>query len=503
MRTSLKNLFAGRTGSPALWKRATLLLLLSATALCLYPLPARLLLGEWVFPFDDPYIHQVYARNIALHGEYAFNLGETSTGSSAPLWTFLMVPAHWLGLPAVVWAVAWGLLALAGLGAVMWAWARQRFPEPLPTFLTAAALLTPHIAWAGVEGMETALVAALALLCLWRLDRGRWTGTPEALAEGALHGLLLWLRPEAPLLTLIAAWQRRREGRRLLACGASYLALAGLYIGFHLLMGSRPLPQTVYAKVAYYGRPPTPAGILSFLGDLLLNFMPGIWPLVGVLVLVSIWRMARRRAWPWGPGLVWAGLTLLLAALRLPAVLHFGRHFVPLLPVLLLASGEALSSFPPLGRRMVLALAGILLMVGIWVGVTFYQPLCRDIQESHIAMGRWVAAHLPKGAVLATHDIGAIGYYGGHPVVDTLALITPEITPLVAARDQAGLWHYLQERGVHYLATFRDQYEEIRARPGVERLTATGRMELLLLPDRNSPLLVFPPTGSDMGNRLR
>lgn len=492
MQGGLKDLLAGKTGPAVPWKQATLLVILSATALCLYPLPARLSLGEWAFPFDDPWIHQVYARNIAAHGEYAFNPGESSTGSSAPLWTFLMVGAHLLGLSPVAWALAWGILSLGGLGAVVWGWARQRFSGPLPTLLVAATLLTPQIAWAGVEGMETALVAALGLWILWRLDRGRWSGTLPALAEGALNGLLLWLRPEAPLLTLIVAWQRRGEGwRRLLEFAAAYLPLLGLYLSFHLTMGGRPLPQTVYAKVAYYGGAVDAATLLAFGGALLLNLLPGVWPLAGLLLPWAIRHMARRRAWPWGPGLAWAALTVLAAGLRLPVVLHFGRHFVPVLPVLLLAAGAALQDLPRLARQVALGVGACLLLVGLGIGVSYYQPLCQDIQTSHVAMARWIAAHLPAGTAVATHDVGAIGYYGQHPVVDTLALITPELTPVVAGRDQAGLLRYLQQRGVRYLATFKDQYGEVRAMSGVRPIVETGRMELLSLPPSHPAICVL------------
>ena len=80
------------TTSP--WQKVVVLTVLCAVTFLIYPLLARLTLGEWTFPFDDPWTHQVYARNLALHGQYAFNLGEPSTGSSAPLWTALMVPAH-------------------------------------------------------------------------------------------------------------------------------------------------------------------------------------------------------------------------------------------------------------------------------------------------------------------------------------------------------------------------------------------------------------------------
>jgi len=474
---------AGNANPSAWWKRALFLLLLCSITFAIYPLWTRLRLGDWTFPFDDPWTHQVYARNLAWHGQYAFNLGETSTGSSAPLWTALMVPAHWLRLPPVAWALALGLLSLGLLGAIVWEWASRRFPSPLPLLLAVATLLSPQIAWAGVEGMETALVAALALLILRRLDGGRWTSGWAAFLDGLLNGLLLWLRPEGPLLTLVAAWQRRREGwARLLAFVAGFLTLAGPYLAFHWALGGRPLPQTVYAKVAYYGRPVTWASLGGFLRGLGLSFAPGPWPLLVLLLPLALWRMARRREWRWAPGLAWAGITLLLAALRLPVVLHFGRHFAPTLPILLLAGGEALLALPRSGRQAVMGIAACLLVIGIAIAIPFYWMAGQGILDSHVAMGHWIAAHLPAGTRVATHDVGAIGFFGGHPIVDTMALITPELTPIVAARDPTRLLGYLQGHDVHYLAAFPEVYPEVLQQAGVRQLDRQGRLVLLYLP---------------------
>jgi|GEM_PF-1968851 len=465
------------------WKKALVLLILSLSTLALYPLAARLSLGEWTLPFDDPWTHQVYARNLALHGQYAFNLGEPSTGSSAPLWAALMVPAHWLGLDPVLWSLACGLLSLAGLGWIAWSWAEKRFAPPLPPLLTAGLLLSPHIGWSAVQGMETALVAAVALLILYRTDQRSWGQGRDALVDGVLNGLLLWLRPEAPLLTLVTAWPRRRMGwRRWLLLALGYLALAVPYVALNWAAGGRPLPQTVYAKIAYYGRPLSPGTLLAFLGSLAQTLAPGIWPLVLVLAVVAVVRMARQRAWPWGPALAWAAVTVGVAALRLPVVLHLARHFVPILPPLALAAGAGLEPLSGQWRKVVLGLGAGMMIVGLVVGAALYRPACALIHDSQVAMGRWIAANVPPEETIATHDIGAVGYWGRHPVVDTLALVTPELTAVVAARDTAGLLDYLQAHNVHYLARLAGQYPELDQEPGVRVLVVTGRMELLQLP---------------------
>jgi hypothetical protein len=458
------------------------LLVLCAVVFALHTLVTRLYLGEWTFPFDDPWIHQVYARNLAHYGQYAFNLGEPSTGSSAPLWTFLLAPAYLLGLSPIAWTIALGLICLAALGAISWEWAGRHYSRPLPLLLTIAVVFSPQIAWTGVEGMETALVAALGLFILRRQDRPA-QGSMSFFRDGLLHGLFLWLRPEGPLLTLATIWGwRRKNWRKLLAFGAGFLLLAGPYAGFHWALSGRPLPQTVYAKIAYYGGPISLSSLGSFFQGLVLSFAPGLWGLVLILLVLSIRWMIREKRWVWGTGLLWAGLTFLVAAIRLPIVVHFGRHFVPVLPVLILASGEAIERLPRLGRQAIFLLGGSLLLIGMILGVVFYVGNCERILDSQIAMGKWIAENLPPAESVATHDVGAIGFFGHHRVVDTLALITPELTPVVAASDTTALLVFLSQQQVHHLATLEQVYPEIEDLPDIQRIVRLGNMQLLRLP---------------------
>ena len=50
------------------------------------------------FPLDDSWIHQTYARNLALRGEWAFRPGLPSAGSTSPLWSALLALGFLVGL---------------------------------------------------------------------------------------------------------------------------------------------------------------------------------------------------------------------------------------------------------------------------------------------------------------------------------------------------------------------------------------------------------------------
>jgi hypothetical protein len=47
-----------------------------------------------------------------------------------------------------------------------------------------------------------------------------------------------------------------------------------------------------------------------------------------------------------------------------------------------------------------------------------------DIRRQQVFIGRWTQDNLPPGAVVGVNDVGAMRYYGKHPVVDLVGLAT-------------------------------------------------------------------------------
>jgi len=48
------------------------------------------------FPLDDAWIHLVYGREISRGGYLAYNSGEPATGSTSPIWAYLLGIIHLL-----------------------------------------------------------------------------------------------------------------------------------------------------------------------------------------------------------------------------------------------------------------------------------------------------------------------------------------------------------------------------------------------------------------------
>ena len=177
-----------------------------------------------------------------------------------------------------------------------------------------------------------------------------------------------------------------------------------------------------------------------------------------------------------------AGLPLVYACLHAVLYQH-GRYLIPLIPCnaivgvvgLLVAWRWTLTpalSLGGRGGRGLAVLVGVLVVAGTgWrlpAMARLYAWNVDNINEMHVALGRWVAEHTPPDAVLALNDIGAIVYVSERPVVDLAGLVTPEVVPLLHAPDRDGrLADLMGERGVQYVVIFPNWFPGLAARSDV------------------------------------
>lgn len=452
------------------------------------------------FPLDDGWIHQTYARNLVETGAWAYVPGEVSAGSTSPLWTLILALGYALGAPFRAWTAAFGGLSVAAVAVVAGWIARRLTPCPplagyggVGWIAALACALEWHLLWAGASGMETALFAALALavlggaMALARDDRP-WTW----LGWGLLGGAAFLTRPEGLLLVglggacLLAArrgdWARGKRGSALARYGlaaAGFLALALPYLAFNWKASGAILPNTFYAKQAEYRevaeglpwlvRALRVAGV-QFVGGMAL-LAPG---------MAAAWRdIARRRDWMGFLPLLWWTATVILYATRLPVTYQHGRYVMPVIPALLVygAPGTALLVRAARGRAgrilsRALALAACAVLAAfVVVGARAYLADVRIIDSEMVDVARWLDANTPPDALIAVHDIGAVGYFTRRPLLDLAGLVSPQVVPFI--RDEARLYEYIKARGASYLVTFPSWYPQMTARPDVVRVYQT------------------------------
>ncbi len=462
-----------------LWLDVALALLLAAVSLGVYLgfSAATYRLG---FPLDDAWIHQTYARNLGELGEWSFVAGQPSAGSTAPLWSAWLGIGYWLGellhisLAPYFWTFLTGWLLLAGVGLAGGRFMQALLPEQvwIPRLAAALLILEWHLVWAAGSGMETLVSALIALWVLGSLANPN----PHWLRLGLVIGLNVWVRPDGLTLlgpALLVLWFVEpdllacvRAGSRLLA---GFLCTFAPYLVFNYVLAGSWWPNTFYAKQAEYAAHQTfPIGqrYLSQLG----------LPLVGVGVLLLpgflglLWQAFRPRRWPVLAAAAWFLGYLLMYAWRLPVTYQHGRYILPAMPVYFILGLAGLGIWLRIDEasawRRVFergwALAVALVLAGFWLqGAQAYTRDVAVIETEMVAAAEWVNENTPPNALIAAHDIGALGYYARRPLLDLAGLVSPEVIPFI--RDETRLAQYLDAQGAGYLVTFPGWYPELVA----------------------------------------
>lgn len=99
----------------------------------------------------------------------------------------------------------------------------------------------------------------------------------------------------------------------------------------------------------------------------------------------------------------------------------------------------------------------VMLVIGfIFLGARSYAEDVGVIEGEMVATAKWIAEKLPGDALIAAHDIGALGYFDYHELVDLAGLISPDVIPFM--RDEQQIAVYLNQRGVDYLVAFPEFY---------------------------------------------
>jgi hypothetical protein len=429
------------------------------------------------FPLDDSWIHQTYARNLALLGEWAFIPGQPSAGSTSPLWSLLLTPGFWLHISPYIWTYLLGTVLLWAL-AVLCELTLQRIVPAYRGRVPWVGLVVVaewHLVWSAVSGMETLLHA----LILTGILAALMTGSRRYLSLGLLTGISVWVRPDgltllAPLALTALLVEKTHLSRlkALLRILVGFGAFFGPYLLFNLILSGNPMPNTFYAKQTEYAlwqaRP-----VAVRLGRLLLQWAIGS----GVLLLPGVigWVIlsARRRAWGTLAGMLWFLGYITLYALRLPIYQH-GRYVIPAMPVFFIWGLAGLISFVLYGDYVRAAksaryrwavstawqIALGLTLVSFWaLGARAYGQDVALIESEMVTTANWVAEHVPPGDLVAAHDIGALGYFGDHKLLDLAGLVSPEVISFM--RDEDQLAAYLDQRGADYLVCFPDSYPHL------------------------------------------
>ena len=435
------------------------------------------------FPLDDAWIHQTYARNLALFREWSFIPGHPSAGSTAPLWSILLSIGYLFKLAPFLWTFFLGAVSLAALAVTGEKWFCS-LNNHFNGFIPWAGIFLAgewHLIWSAASGMETTLFALLIVVIFYFLNTNK-----KEWIIGLLIGISIWVRPDG--ITLLGpalfqysiggvSWKEKwKKSRNLIL---PFLIPATAYLLFNQLISNTWLPNTFYAKQAEYAvyqQIPILERMLS------LTSLPLVG--AGILLLPGfaffIWRSIKNRSGDRIAVVIWWFGYNFLYALRLPVTYQHGRYLIPAMPVFFIAGIVGLADIYEIlnhklsngfktgklasQRLRLLRFGWMAAVAALWMGMlgigsfTFAQDVA-IIDTEMVTTARWIAVNTPPGATIGAHDIGALGYFGNRTILDLAGLVSPDVIPFI--RDENALGKYLTEHRADYLLTFPGWYPQL------------------------------------------
>lgn len=417
-------------------------------ALSIYVL-LRYILGVAQYPFllDDAYITLRYAENLALEGEFVYNLGQQVFGITTLLppllFSFLLKVSGPFMQPTTLVMVCNIVIECFCIvfGAVFLS--KLEFSKYVSLCISLAWVSNFFFLSASQGGMETPFFCLCLLLVFLTVNKSPYQA-------GLFATLALFIRPEgALLLTIVFALNVfifRKPGLYVLlviACMA--------YFSFLFLFYGAVIPQSVLIKSRLYAPPFAAAKVLL---ESMSSFLPmgklSLWLRLGIVYSFCGYGIYRwpRKDYAFLVLLTFPlGMFLLYTLQNPPMWFWYTVPFIFSLGAFFLYGFvKALEMFKvPTGVVCVLALFLVTLnfkaafisdqnLLSLYTErVAGYYETVKRLQEKE--------GLTPQDSIL-THEVGAVGFYSKAIIDDAVGLVTPELASLGVVSKKGG--KYLQ-----------------------------------------------------------
>jgi len=446
------------------------------------------------FPLDDPWIHLTFAKNLSEYFSFSYFKNEMVTaGSTSPLYTILLAIGFFVTGNEMILSYVIGILffVLAAI-AFYWLASVECIKENAFAMLcTGIFVIDKWMNFISVSGMETTMFIFILILCAY-FYRER-----KAVPFAVMLGLIMWTRPDGVVFIiaviidymLVRIYSKEEIYLRLFSdtelkkIAIIFTGILGLYFVMNLLLSGSVLPNTYNAKLTYYS--PEFRSRYEFLRDevwkyftrdskfsfeyFLINLM-----MVGFLFSIAklIYDLYKKT---YNQNTIYILFILGLVFvyfLKLPYAHRFGRYMMPLIPFYILVATIGFRDIARLLNRFTDNALFAKSVFYIFIGITFFQGIkdyddtrelyvvqSKYIYDRQVKAANWIKDNTNENDVIATHDVGAIGYYSNRKIVDVAGLVTPELIKKINDIDYVNyMSDYMSKNGVTYLAFLREWY---------------------------------------------
>lgn len=449
------------------------------------------------FPLDDPWIHLTFAKNLAEYGSFSYFKNEIVTaGSTSPIYTLILTAGFLITKNEMWLSYILGILFFVLAVFYFYRTAGQTFPKE-NWLAIAAALIFVFDKWINlisVTGMETTLYIFLLLACFYYYRKR------NAVLFAVMLGLTFWARPDA--LAFIGAiavdylfllYVKNRSPKEnedialysrsdLLKIGVVSGGIIAVYFIMNLMISGSLLPNTYGAKVGYYS--PEFRSRTDFLkievweyfteSAYLLIFIPFVFGVIKLLSDSVRFKYNHNLA-----AAIFIFALIFIYWYKLPYAHRFGRYLMPVLPFYILLAVYGGRMFfkwlaEYLSEKNIINALNILLLVStvFYFASSYisnkktYAEQSRHIYIRQVEAAKWLKNNTPEGAIVGTHDVGAIAFYSERKVVDVVGLINPEFIPKLNTKEFTGfVQEQLKKQNVSYVAFLREWFQVVNQPP--------------------------------------
>ncbi|MBE7512909.1 MAG: hypothetical protein HS103_08860 [Anaerolineales bacterium] len=409
---------------------------------------------------DDAFITFRYSRNILEGKGFTYNPGTPVLGTTTPFFTLLVagVGAVLNGRDFPTYALVLSALADALTAVLLIHIVRRLTGHPLPSLLIGVLwAVAPRSVTFAVGGMETsfAILWMVAAVYTYLTERPLWLGFFAGLGLFTRIDAALWIAPLFAHQALLSLRERPPLRLALRTWLVTALTIAP-WVVFSLAYFGSPVPRSLAAKSVAYVVAPGSA-LITFIQAFSEPFFEfetfgSLGAMVGAVVyftlaLIGVLYGVRRQP-RLLPFFLYPFLYVLVFSLANPLI--FRWYLAPPMPaymILILCGVWALvggwgkrPTFVGQARRFVFVGAACLWLFTSLRGWTLHPDHGADrpapimawhqIERYYREMVEYLRATygISETTRLAAGDIGAVGYFSGAIIVDTVGLVTPAMS---------------------------------------------------------------------------